>query len=138
MLCWVPLGCPRASRAAGTRIGEYRDDCRRVSGFGREALLNILAYLATLLASECWVMEATIIQLNIIFVLADDPNLATRQLLALGPALTEKGNFFENAFVDYSTRCVAPRATILTSLYSHNQWRKGQRVHRRWLREVPQ
>jgi hypothetical protein len=138
MLRRVLLGCPRASRASGTRVGEYRDDCRRASGFGREALLSILACLATLLATGCSVPEATTIQLNIIFVLADDPNLATRQLLALGPALTEKGNSFENAFVDYSTRCVAPKATILTSLYSHNQWRKGQRVQRRWLREVPQ
>ena len=105
MLRWV-LGCPRVSRASDTRVGEHRDDCRRASGFGREALLK--ACLATLLASECSVPEATTIQLNIIFVLADDPNLAARQLLALGPALTEKGNSFENAFVDYSTRCVAP------------------------------
>jgi hypothetical protein len=76
---------------------------------------------ATLLASECSVPEATTIHLNIIFALADDLNLATaRQLLALGPVLTEKGASFENAFVDYSTRCVAPKATILTSLYSHN------------------
>ncbi len=114
-------GVPRSSRTSDTRVGEYRDDCRRASGFGREAFLNILAYLATLLTSECSVPEVTTIQLNIIFVLADDPNLATRQLLALGPALTEKGNSFENAFVDYSTRCVASRATALTSLYSHNQ-----------------
>ena len=113
------LGCPRSSRTSDTRVGEYRDDCRKASGFGREALLR--AYLATLLASECSVPEATTIQLNIIFVLADDPNLAARQLLALGPALTEKGNSFENAFVDYSTRYVAPMATTLTSLYSHDQ-----------------
>ena len=111
------------------------------SGPGRagsdEKRSYILAYLATLLASAYSVPEATTIQLNIIFVLADDPNLAARQLLALGPALKEKSNSFENAFVDYSTRCVAPRATILTGFYSHNQWRTGQRVHRRWLREVP-
>jgi len=52
------------------------------SGSGRagsdEKPSHILAYLATLLASECSVPEATTIQLNIIFVLADDPNLATR------------------------------------------------------------
>jgi hypothetical protein len=112
-------GVPRSSRTSDTRVGEYRDDCRRASGFRREALLR--AYLATLLASELPVPEATTIQLNIIFVLADDPNLAARQLLALGPTSTEKGNSFENAFVDYSTRCVAPMATTLTSLYSHNQ-----------------
>src|SRR5918997_4684984 len=42
------------------------------------------------------------------FALADDLDLATaRQLPALGPVLAE--------IVDYSTRCVAPRATILTS-----------------------
>ena len=61
------------------------------SGPGRavsdEKRSHILAYLAALLASECSVPEATTIHLTIIFVLADDPNLAARQLPALGPVL---------------------------------------------------
>jgi hypothetical protein len=78
--------------------------------FGREALLNILACLETLLVSECSVPVATTIQLNIIFVLADGLDLATaRQLPALGLVLAEKGASFKNAFVEYSTRCVDPQ-----------------------------
>lgn len=110
MLRRMPLGCPRASRASGTRAGEDRGGWRRASGFGREALLGILAYSATLLASECSVPEATTIHLNIIFALADDLNLATaRQLLALGPVLTEKGASFENAFVATLPGVLPPR-----------------------------
>ena len=79
-----------------------------------------------LLTTGCSVPEATSIQINIIFVRADDLDLATaRQLLALGPMLAEKGASFENTFVGYSTRCVAPRVTILTSLYSHNHGVRG-------------
>jgi hypothetical protein len=96
--------------------------------FGREALLNILACLATLLASECSVPVATTIQLNIIFVLADGLDVATaRQLPALGLVLAEKGASFENAFVEYSIRCVDLQATILISLYSH---RRAPYLHR--------
>jgi arylsulfatase A-like enzyme len=118
----VPPGKPSIWHAS------WRGSWRLAQGerFGREALLGILAYSATLLASECSVPEATTIQFNIIFALADDLNLATaRQLPAPGPVLTEKDASFENAFVDYCTRCVAPRATILTSLYSHNRGVRG-------------
>ncbi len=57
---------------------------------------------------------------NIIFILADDLDLASaRQLPKLRSLLLEEGASFENAFVSYPL-CCPSRATVLTGLYAHN------------------
>ena len=59
-------------------------------------------------------------QSNIIFVLADDLDLASAQKMpGLRSLLVEEGASFERAFVSHPV-CCPSRATILTGLYDHN------------------
>jgi N-acetylglucosamine-6-sulfatase len=62
---------------------------------------------------------------NIIFILADDLDLASaQQMPKLRSLLLEEGASFENAFVSYPL-CCPSRATILTGLYAHNHYVVG-------------
>src|SRR5215207_3295328 len=57
---------------------------------------------------------------NIIFILADDLDLASAQHTPkLRSLFLEDGASFENAFLSYPL-CCPSRATILTGLYAHN------------------
>ena len=57
---------------------------------------------------------------NIIFILADDLDLASaQQMPKLRSLLLEDGVSFENAFLSYPL-CCPSRASILTGLYAHN------------------
>jgi N-acetylglucosamine-6-sulfatase len=63
---------------------------------------------------------------NIIFVLADDLDLASVQKMPeITSLLAEEGTTFENSFVSYPT-CPS-RATMLTGLYSHNHNVRGNK-----------
>ncbi len=99
----------------------------------RGALLGLLACLAVLFAVGCsgsgsaQEAEAPAEQPNMIFVLADDLDLASVEPMPnLRSLLAEEGATFENAFVSYPICCPA-RATILTSLYSHNNGVRGNK-----------
>lgn len=62
----------------------------------------------------------TVARPNIIFILADDLDLASaQQMPKLRSLLTEEGASFENAFLSFPL-CCPSRTTILTGLYAHN------------------
>src|SRR5918997_1127856 len=64
---------------------------------------------------------------NIIFVLADDLDLASAGLMPnLRSLLAQEGATFENALVSYPI-CCPSRATTLTGLYSHNHNVRGNK-----------
>jgi N-acetylglucosamine-6-sulfatase len=64
---------------------------------------------------------------NIIFVLADDLDLASAGLMpSLRSLLAQEGATFENALVSYPI-CCPSRATTLTGLYSHNHNVRGNK-----------
>jgi arylsulfatase A-like enzyme len=72
-------------------------------------------------------VEASVTQPNIIFVLADDLDFASTELMPnLRSLLAEEGAIFEGAFASYPICCPA-RATILTGLYSHNHNVRGNK-----------
>jgi len=99
----------------------------------------ILACLAALLVAGCAAIgtsettqeeaaaESPAEQPNMVFVLADDLDLASAQQMPnLSSLLTEEGATFENAFVSYPI-CCPSRATMLTGLYSHNHNVRGNK-----------
>jgi len=66
-------------------------------------------------------------QPNIVFVLADDLDLApVEKMPEINSLLAQGGASFEEAFVSYPICCPA-RATILTGLYSHNHDVRGNK-----------
>lgn len=98
-------------------------------------LLGLLACLVTLLAVGCsgsWPFQgqteasttqqtqASTKKSNIVFILTDDEDYDSAQLLpSLKSQLIEKGASFDNDFVGNSL-CCPSRSTILTGLYAHN------------------
>jgi N-acetylglucosamine-6-sulfatase len=96
------------------------------------ALLGFLACLVALLAAGCSSTaaphsgtEEAPDQPNILFVLADDLDLASAQKMPeVSSLLAEEGTTFEEAFVSYPA-CCPSRATMLTGLYSHNHGVRG-------------
>jgi N-acetylglucosamine-6-sulfatase len=105
------------------------------SAFSRRlALLGILACLAALLSAGCLSTAASrpgtgesADRPNIIFVLADDLDLASAQKMPkVNSLLVERGATFEEAFVSYPA-CCPSRATMLTGLYAHNHGVRGNK-----------
>jgi arylsulfatase A-like enzyme len=105
----------------------------------KAVLLMLLACLAALLVAGCAAIgtsettqeeaaaESPAEQPNMVFVLADDLDLASAQQMPnLSSLLTEEGATFENAFVSYPI-CCPSRATMLTGLYSHNHNVRGNK-----------
>jgi N-acetylglucosamine-6-sulfatase len=105
------------------------------SAFSRRlALLGILACLAVLLSAGCLSTAASrpgtgesADRPNIIFVLADDLDLASAQKMPkVNSLLVERGATFEEAFVSYPA-CCPSRAPMLTGLYAHNHGVRGNK-----------
>jgi N-acetylglucosamine-6-sulfatase len=101
----------------------------------RRALLGILGCLAAFLTFGCSGIETSqggeaepsTDQPNMIFVLADDLDLASAEKLPeINSLLAEEGVVFEEAFVSYPV-CCPSRATMLTGLYSHNHNVRGNK-----------
>jgi arylsulfatase A-like enzyme len=102
----------------------------------RSGLLGLLACLSVLLAAGCSGQpgagqeegaEAVVEQPNILFVLADDLDLASAdQMPNISSLITDEGATFENTFVSYPI-CCPSRATTLTGLYSHNHNVRGNK-----------
>src|SRR5215216_4676114 len=105
------------------------------SAFSRRlALLGILACLAALLSAGCLSTAASrpgtgesADRPNIIFVLADDSDLASAQKMPeVNSLLAKRGATLEEAFVSYPA-CCPSRATMLTGLYAHNHGVRGNK-----------
>ncbi len=102
----------------------------------RVLLLGLLASILTvLLTAGCSGSEAAqevevgaiADRPNIVFVLTDDLDYASAELMPnLRSLLAEEGATFEGAFASYPICCPA-RATILTGLYSHNHNVRGNK-----------
>ena len=104
----------------------------RSDGFrARKVLLGALACLTAFFATGCSgaipaqeEMGAST-RPNIIFLLMDDLNFATvQQMPELRSSVIEEGASFQNTLISYPL-CCPSRATILTGLYAHNHYVRG-------------
>ena len=92
----------------------------------KEALLALLAWSVVFLAFGCSGLQATqeegaeVTQPDIVFVLADDLDSDSVQLMPkLRGLLIDKGTSFDNFYISLP-QCCPSRASILTGLYTHN------------------
>ncbi|MDQ4043499.1 MAG: sulfatase [Actinomycetota bacterium] len=123
-----------AEPTPGTKREEPSRASRRARTPVRSALLVSLVSLGALLVAGCspvfvppTVAKEASDRPNVIFVLADDLDYASAQMMPnLRSLLAEGGASFENAFASQSL-CCPSRATILTGLYAHNSGIQGNK-----------